>query len=138
MNSDDAILNKCATIERCLKRIREEYQSVEDLYGTNFTRQDSIVLNLQRACEASIDLANYIVKKRKLGIPQQSREAFDFLVLSGIIPLELSEKMKKMVGFRNLAIHAYQAIDMKVVKSIVEDHLDDFSIFTSHLIRQNL
>lgn len=97
-----------------------------------------VVLNLQRACEASIDLANYIVKKRKLGIPQQSREAFDFLVSSGIIPIELSEKMKKMVGFRNLAIHAYQAIDMKVVKSIVEDHLNDFSIFTSHLIRQNL
>ena len=138
MNSDDAILNKCSAIERCLKRIREEYQSVEDLFGTNFTKQDSIVLNLQRACEASIDLANYIVKKRKLGIPQQSREAFDFLVSSGIIPLELSEKMKKMVGFRNLAIHAYQALDMKVVKSIVEDHLQDFSAFTSHLIKQNL
>lgn len=138
MSSDDAILNKCATIERCLKRIREEYQSVEDLFGTNFTKQDSIVLNLQRACESSIDLANYIVKKKKLGIPQQSREAFDILVSSAIIPAELSEKMKKMVGFRNLAVHAYQALDMKVVKSIVEDHLQDFLAFTSHVIKQNL
>jgi uncharacterized protein YutE (UPF0331/DUF86 family) len=138
MNSDDAILNKSAAIERCLKRIREEYTSVEDLFGTNFTKQDSIVLNLQRACEASIDLSNYIVKKRKLGIPQQSREAFDLLAASGIIPLELCEKMKRMVGFRNLAVHAYQALDMKVVKSIVEDHLQDFSTFTSHIIKQNL
>ena len=85
MNSDDAILNKCAIVERCLKRIQEEYQSVEDLFGTNYAKQDSIILNLQRACEASIDLSNYIVKKRKLGIPQQSREAFDLLAASGII-----------------------------------------------------
>lgn len=46
--------------------------------------------------------------------------------------------MKKMVGFRNLAVHAYQALDMKVVKSIVEDHLQDFSAFTSNVIKQNL
>ena len=138
MKTDDIILNKSATIERCLKRIKEEYLNVEDLFGTNFTKQDSIILNLQRACEASIDLANYVVKKKKLGIPQQSREGFDFLAEAGLITPDISERMKRMVGFRNLAIHAYQALDMNVVKSIIDDHLPDFSSFTSHLLKQEL
>ena len=52
---DDIALNKLAIIERCLARIREEYAGHETELATDFTRQDAIVLNLQRACEAAID-----------------------------------------------------------------------------------
>lgn len=48
----DVILNKISVIERCLKRIHEEYEDNPKHLG-NYTKQDSIVLNLQRACEAS-------------------------------------------------------------------------------------
>jgi uncharacterized protein YutE (UPF0331/DUF86 family) len=57
---DDVVINKFATIERCLSRIKEVYQQAGDDFLSDYTRQDSIILNLQRACEASIDLANYI------------------------------------------------------------------------------
>lgn len=40
---DDVILNKIATIELCLMRIREEYRGHEVELATNFTRQDSII-----------------------------------------------------------------------------------------------
>jgi hypothetical protein len=53
---DDVVLNKIAVIERCLLRIREEYLGHEMELATNFTRQDSIILNLLRACEAAIDI----------------------------------------------------------------------------------
>lgn len=76
---DDVILNKAAIIERSIQRIREEYQGKEAELETNFTRQDSIILNLLRSCEASIDAAMHVVRVRKLGIPQHSREAFDML-----------------------------------------------------------
>jgi hypothetical protein len=59
---NDVIINKTATIERCLQRFNVEYGEAGDNLSTDFTRQDSIVLNLQRACEASIDLANHINK----------------------------------------------------------------------------
>ncbi len=72
---NDVIINKAVTIERCIKRIVDVYQEVGNNLATDFTRQDSILLNLQRACEASIDLANYLSKQRKLGIPStQSRQ----------------------------------------------------------------
>ena len=92
---NDVIINKIATIERCLERINVVYAEVGDNLSTDFTRQDSIVLNLQRACEASIDLANYINKQKKLGIPQSSRDSFEllldfFALRSSILALRLA------------------------------------------------
>ena len=55
---DDVIVNKVSVIERCLKRIREEYQGDAEEFKRNFTKQDSVILNLQRLCEAAIDIAN--------------------------------------------------------------------------------
>jgi len=54
--NNDVVLNKIATIERCVNRVKEVYDgNSENLQ--DITKQDSIILNIQRACEASIDLA---------------------------------------------------------------------------------
>lgn len=99
------------------------------------TRQDSILLNLQRACEASIDLAMYLVRKRRLGLPQESREAFDLLEQEGLLPADLARAMRAMVGFRNVAVHSYRALDLEIVRSIVHERLADFEAFSAHVIR---
>lgn len=127
--ADDVCLNKAAIIERCLQRIREEYQAAGEHLAEDLTRQDSIVLNLQRACEATIDLAMHLVSKRRLGIPQESRQAFEILRAAGIISAELAERLARMVGFRNIAVHDYQKLDLEIIKRIVTSHLDDFTAF---------
>lgn len=81
---NDVVLNKVSTIERCLKRINEEYDDNPDNLE-NYTKQDSIILNIQRACEASIDLAMHLVGRRKLGVPQSSRESFVLLFENDLI-----------------------------------------------------
>ena len=53
--ADDVLLNKAAAIERSVRRAREEYGADDANLLTNQTRQDAIILNLQRACESSID-----------------------------------------------------------------------------------
>lgn len=122
---NDVIYNKIAIIERCLHRINEEYDN--DFNNLkNYTKQDSIILNIQRACEASIDLAMHIVSEKKLGIPQSSRDAFDALIDNNIIDDKLGKKLKSMIGFRNIAVHNYQAVDTDILKNILENHLDDF------------
>tara|TARA_R110001583_G_scaffold10782_16_gene49627 strand:- start:2112 stop:2522 length:411 start_codon:yes stop_codon:yes gene_type:complete len=126
---DDVVINKLATIERCLSRIKEVYQQAGDHFLSDYTRQDSIILNLQRACEASIDLANYITKLKNLGIPQSSRNSFELLQKAGLLPLEISDNLKKMVGLRNIAIHYYQELNLEIVKYVVENHLVDFQRF---------
>jgi uncharacterized protein YutE (UPF0331/DUF86 family) len=126
---NDVVINKIATIERCLQRINVVYAEVEDNLSTDFTRQDSIVLNLQRACEASIDLANYVNKQQKLGIPQSSRDAFELLFKAVLLPEDVAVNLKKMVGLRNIAVHDYQELNIDIVTFIIENHLIDFQYF---------
>ncbi|MBP3949979.1 type VII toxin-antitoxin system HepT family RNase toxin [Bacillus suaedae] len=131
--NNDVILNKISIIERCIKRVNEEYEG-EPLNLKNYTKQDSIVLNLQRASEASIDLAMHIVAEKKLGLPQNSRDAFTLLENEGIIPTPLSAKMKAMVGFRNIAVHDYQELNLLILEKILEKHLLDFNEYTKTIL----
>ena len=84
---------------------------------------------MQRACEASIDLANYVNKHKVLGIPQSSIDAFELLFRANLLPEEVALNLKKMVGLRNLALHDYQELNIEIVKFIVENHLVDFQHF---------
>jgi uncharacterized protein YutE (UPF0331/DUF86 family) len=132
---DDVLLNKAASIERAVARVREEYAGNDSNLTANQTRQDAIVLNLQRACESSIDAAMHLVRIHRLGLPQESREAFDMLERAGILGSDLAAQMKKMVGFRNVAVHDYQRLNLDIVRRIVVDHLDDFTGFTRVLLK---
>lgn len=126
---DDVVLNKAATIERCVQRVRDEHQGDPKNLTGNVTRQDSIILNLQRACEAAINLSMHLVRLRRLGIPQESREGFELLARAGIIPAEMTATLKRMVGFRNVAVHDYRKLDLAIVESIVEKRLDELLEF---------
>jgi uncharacterized protein YutE (UPF0331/DUF86 family) len=130
----NVILNKIAIIERCICRIQEEYAGNPD-HLHHYTKQDSIILNLQRACEASIDLAMHVVAKKRLGLPQSSRDAFTLLEQHELIDSILADKLKAMVGFRNIAIHNYQGVDLEIVQQIVEEHMDDFSQFANIMLK---
>jgi uncharacterized protein YutE (UPF0331/DUF86 family) len=133
--ADDVLLNKAAAIERAVRRVREEHAGDDRHLLEHQTRQDAIILNLQRACETSIDAAMHLVRVRRLGIPQETREAFDLLAGAGVLDTVLSERLKKMVGFRNVAIHEYQKLNLEIVRRIVVDHLDDFLAFARLLIQ---
>lgn len=135
---DEVLLGKAAIVERCLKRIAEEYVGHEDELTTNFSRQDAIVLNLQRACEACIDSAMHLVRLHRLGIPTESRQAFDMLVRDGLLEAELGRQLVAMVGFRNVAVHNYRELDVEVLRGILEERLDDLRAFVALLLLRAL
>ncbi|BCE01187.1 type VII toxin-antitoxin system HepT family RNase toxin [Marinicellulosiphila megalodicopiae] len=132
-NIDGVLLNKSATIVRCLKRINEEFCDSEE-FKMNFTKQDSVVLNLHRVCEASIDMANRYIRLHKLELVQSARDAFVILHKNHIIDQVLSENLQKMVGLRNIAVHDYQSLNIEIVKSIVNKHLVDFENFNQVML----
>jgi uncharacterized protein YutE (UPF0331/DUF86 family) len=127
--TDMVAVAKADIIERRLARIREEYVGHEAELETDITRQDAILVNLQRACEAAIGLANRIVRRRRLGVPQRSADAFESLARAGLLDRGLAARMKAMVGFRNIAVHDYRALDLAKVREIIERRLDDLSAF---------
>ena len=133
MENKSVILNKFETIEKCINRINEEYQNNPENLD-DYRKMDMIVLNLQRACEAVLDLAVYIVSTRKLGLPQTKREAFILLEENNIIDSKMSKNMQGMVGFRNIAVHDYKEIDEEILKDVIENHLNDLIDFARILL----
>jgi uncharacterized protein YutE (UPF0331/DUF86 family) len=78
--ADDVLLNKAAAIERAVQRVREEHAGDDRHLLDNQTRQDAIILNLQRACESSIDAAMHLVRRRIV-----TEHLDDFLAFSRLL-----------------------------------------------------
>lgn len=135
---DEVLLGKAEIIERCLRRVDEVYRGSESELETNFTKQDSILLNIQRMCEASIDAAMHMVRQHTLGIPRDSRQAFTLLVNANLLDSQLGKHLEAMVGFRNIAVHNYIEINMAIVRNILDERMDDMKTFARLLIKQGL
>ncbi|MCK5145755.1 DUF86 domain-containing protein [bacterium] len=130
MLEKDVILSKISIIKNCLNTIHKvtalNVSSLDDVMI-----QDVFVLNLQRAIQAAIDMANIVISERGLKLPATYRECFHVLHTNGLIEKEIFNKMSSMVGFRNIAVHDYQQIDLDILKSIMEKHLKDLEEYYS-------
>lgn len=131
---DDVLINKAATIERCVARAREEYVKNTATFPMDFTRQDAAILNIQRACEAALDMGQHLIRREKLGVPQSARDVFTLLTQGDWIDAALADKLKRRVGFRNIAVHDYQAMQLPILVSIIETHLDEFLEYSHALL----
>ena len=130
---DDVLLNKAATVERCVARAREEYDHNPATFAADFTRQDAATLNVQRACEAVLDMGQHLVRRERLGVPQSARDVFELLARAQWIDAPLSDALKRMVAFRNIAIHDYQSLLLPILVNVITQHLGEFLEFT-HLV----
>jgi len=135
--ADDVLINKAAMIERCVARAREEYARDPATFATDFTRQDAAVLNVQRACEAALDMGQHLIRRDRLGVPQSARDVFTVLAQAGRIDTALADALKRMVGFRNIAMHDYRTLQPAITVAIIEKHLDEFLHYSQTLLRDS-
>ena len=135
---NEIIIEKKARMERCIKQIKAYYSEPSRLtFEEDFLKQDAIAINLQRVCELAIDIANVAIKEKKLGLPSSSRESFILLFEAGLIDKKSADKLCKMVGFRNVLVHAYQDLDLKLMKKLIEENLlEDLVVFSAEIMRQ--
>ncbi|MEK6571343.1 MAG: DUF86 domain-containing protein [Bacteroidota bacterium] len=130
----DVVFAKIGIIKRCLQRIHEATADDPDSLKV-IDKQDVFVLNLQRAIQGAIDLAAHIVSSEGLGVPQDLKDNFDLLREKRIIPYDLVEKMKKMVGFRNIAVHEYQELKLEVLQSILSNNIKELEEFYTAIVK---
>lgn len=135
--ADDVVVNKAATIERCVARAREEYGHNPATFASDFTRQDAAVMNVQRACEAALDLGQHLIRRERLGVPQSARNVFDLLARGDWIDADLAEALKRMVAFRNIAVHDYRSLLLAITVNVITLHLDDFLRFTQAVLMRD-
>ena len=129
----DVVQAKIAIIQRCLKRI-QSVTRLDPAKLDDLDIQTIFALNLQRAVQATVDLAAHVVGSEGFGVPQELRENFRFLVGNKIITADLGTRMEKMVGFRNIAVHEYQSLNLDVLKSILGNNLKDLEDFYTALV----
>lgn len=134
MIEKDVVYAKINRIQNCLRRIHSTIGNDVNRLD-NYDTQDVVTLNLQRAVQLVIDLAAHVVRGSSLGAPQTLKENFQLLFQNEMIDRKLKEKMEKMVGFRNIAIHEYEEINPEILKSIVKDHLQDLEEFYAAILK---
>lgn len=130
----DVILNKLNSLKRCLQRVEQKVpQTKQDLHN-DLDAQDIVSLNLQRAVQLSVDIAAFLVSDLDLATPLSMAEGFDRLEQARIISSSVCSRMKKAVGFRNIAVHDYCSIDWDIVFSVSTTHIEDFKEFAREII----
>ncbi len=125
MSEIDLVYSKINVIKNCLMAIEKAtiYENDPDFKLAIYE------LNLQRAIQASIDLANVLIAKEGLGLPNTYKQSFEILNKCSVINAELCKKLCSMVGFRNISVHDYEKIKPEIVNSIIQNHLNDFEEF---------
>ncbi len=133
---DDAILySKIESLKRSLDRIKSKTPVSVELLKSDWDCQDIIILNLERAVQICVDMASLIIAELDVKTPTNMADCFRELFLNKIIEEETAERMRKSVGFRNIAVHEYSRINWDVVFSIINDRIGDFRAYAKETVQ---
>lgn len=128
------IERKLDSLQRCLHRVAERCPVSAEALAKDVDAQDIVSLNLTRAVQLCVDLAAHLLTNLGGPPPESMGATFSQLAGAGLIPDELALRLRRAVGFRNLAVHNYDDIDWRIVHAIATTHLDDFRVFARHVV----
>ena len=130
----EIIRTKIAQIQHRLRRLQEKRSAPLELFQTDEDLQDIVLRNLQNAIQGCVDLASHIVVDEGWAVPPTQAGLFQTLSDHQVITVDEAARMKGMVGFRNIVVHEYAAVDMKKVHEILTDRLRDVERFLQKVI----
>jgi uncharacterized protein YutE (UPF0331/DUF86 family) len=131
----EAVSAKLESLRRCVRRIKDKTPSSSASLLEDSDLQDIICINLERAVQICVDLASHIIAESDMRAPGSMGESFEQLRKLDLISDDLAARMKKAVGFRNVAVHAYQEINWEIVYAIITTRLADFVEFARAVSR---
>jgi uncharacterized protein YutE (UPF0331/DUF86 family) len=134
--SDEVLVSKTGTIERCCERAREEYEKDPTTFADDITRQDAATLNVIRAWEAAVEMGDYACARAGLGLPRDERQVITLLATAGWIDAALAEDLKRTGEFCR-AEWDYQAAPLPALVTIIKRGLDDFVVYASALLARS-
>lgn len=105
-----------------LQRLPKEKldENIENLWAVTF--------GLIAGIEAAMDIAQFVLASR--GKKAESYGSLpDKMLELKIINEDFANQFRKMIGFRNRAIHNYPSLDSSEVYSILQGNINDFKKF---------
>ncbi len=131
------IEQKLESLRYCVERVRHKCPSDVATLRADPDAQDIVTLNLSRAVQLCVDVGAHIIAESDLKAPDTMGETFDLLAAGGFVDETVAENLKRAVGFRNVAVHHYEAINWDIVHAISMHYLDDFRAFASAMSEQS-
>lgn len=132
----EVIEQKLESLRRCLQRIQQKCPASAEVLAVDFDLQDIVALNLTRAIQLCVDIGAHLIAGSDALPPATMGQTFDVLAELGYIHPELAIHMKKAVGFRNVSVHNYEAINWQIVHAIATRHLGDFRDFAQEVVQK--
>ncbi len=123
----DVVLAKVSTVRSCVATVRGLHEPGGSLEA--WMVMDLTVLNLQRAAQACLDIANHVITANRWELPRSAGHAFEVLREHRVIAPELAAVMSRVMGFRNIAVHDYARLSHEIVSGIARDRLPDLERF---------
>lgn len=125
----EVVEQKLESLRRCLWRIETKCPDDSSTLVADIDLQDIISLNLSRAVQISVDIGAHLIAGMEVPPPDTMGQTFDLLAQAGVLNSGLASRLRKVVGFRNIAVHNYESTNWEIVYSIVKYQLADFSEF---------
>ena len=132
----DLILAKASSVKRHLKRVIEKRNIDLQTFLKDIDCQESILFNLQMAIQNCIDVAAHIISEEGFGVPGSTNEMFYLLEENGYLDTDLTEKMVKAVGFRNLIVHEYGKVELKQVFEVAQNNIEDLNEYLRSIFKK--
>lgn len=132
MVDKDMIQTKLESLMRCVRRVESKRPASIEILEKDLDLQDIIVVNIERAVQISVDLALHWLSASGLPVSETMSQAFISVANEGLLPKDLAGRLSRSVGFRNIAIHAYEKINWAIVFSIATEHMNDFREFSGY------
>ncbi len=129
MTDAELVAKKLAEIETYVRELRALARPAA--IGHDVKEERFVLHTLQLAIQAALDAASHVVSDEQLGEPERNRELFELLGKAGWVPPELCGRLQEMAGFRNVLVHEYAAVDLAIVRDVVENRLDDLLQFAA-------
>jgi len=132
----DLILAKAGSVKRHLNRIFEKRNTDLKTFLNDIDIQESILFNIQMAVQNCIDIAAHIISDEGLGVPGSTNEMFYLLEENGYLDNEITEKIVKAVGLRNLVVHEYSKIDLDRIFEVAQKDITDLNEYLRSIFKK--
>jgi uncharacterized protein YutE (UPF0331/DUF86 family) len=129
MVDKEKIRSKIQTIEANTGKLKELRMYSLQEFLEDFRNVEAAKHLLQVNVEAMLDVANHIAARNRWQTPVTSAEAIALLGQNGYLSSDEVTTFSKMVKFRNRLVHLYHMVDDQEIFNILQENLDDFSLF---------
>lgn len=93
----------------------------------------SVSYQLQTLIQASVDICTHIASDEKWELPDNAGHSFKIALRHGLISDKVSEELCDAVRFRNVLVHRYDELDLKIIADVVKTRLGIFPQFASEI-----